>query len=87
MPSEGQGRFCAACSKTVVDLTGFSDQELLFWVAAAAQDRYELRVMIVNVKGQVDMLEIPASLAKGVYVLRVARAGEVRVLSRKLVVL
>jgi len=29
MPSEGQGRFCAACSKTVVDLTGFSDQELL----------------------------------------------------------
>jgi len=43
--------------------------------------------MIVKVKGQVDMLEIPASLPKGVYVLRVARAGEVRVLSRKLVVL
>jgi len=38
MPPEGQGRFCAACSKTVVDLTGFSDQELLAFLGRAGKN-------------------------------------------------
>ena len=56
-------------------------------VFSAAGSLVSRRVIEVGGKEQVDLIEIPASLASGVYFLRIARAGEVRVLSRKLVVL
>ena len=45
------------------------------------------RVMEVASKEQVDLLEIPASLAGGVYFLRAAKAGGAKAVTRKLVVL
>ena len=45
------------------------------------------RAMQVNAKEQVDLLEIPASLSGGIYFLRAAKAGEAKVVTRKLVVL
>lgn len=37
MQPEDRGRFCAACQKTVVDLTGLSDKELLTHLARVGQ--------------------------------------------------
>jgi hypothetical protein len=45
------------------------------------------RAMQVNAKEQVDLLEIPASLSGGIYFLRAAKAGDAKVVTRKLVVL
>lgn len=45
------------------------------------------RVLEVNGKEQVDLLEVPDWLAAGVYFLRAARAGESRPVTRKIVVL
>jgi len=45
------------------------------------------RAMQVNAKEQVDLLEIPASLSGGIYFLRAAKAGDAKMVTRKLVVL
>jgi hypothetical protein len=45
------------------------------------------RAMQVNAKEQIDLLEIPASLSGGIYLLRAARVGEANPVTRKIIVL
>jgi hypothetical protein len=67
--------------------TGMESGEYEVRLFSAAGQLVERRVIAVSGKEQIDLIGIPASLAEGIYFLRVARAGEARVLSRKLVVL
>jgi hypothetical protein len=52
----------------------------------AAGALIQTRVMQVESKTQVDLLEIPRTASAGVYVLRAARAGDEKVVTRKLIV-
>ncbi len=56
----------------------------LFNVAGAAVQQ---RGVQVNAREQVDLIEIPASLSGGIYFLRAVKAGETKLVTRKLVVL